>query len=56
MRLLGIEQWDESYPPADVFYCDCFDRNLFVLKGTQGQIVGCATLDNGAPEVYASID
>lgn len=55
MRRVGIDQWDEDYPTADVFRDDVRCMNLFVVKQSHGIIVGCATLDAKQPPAYANV-
>jgi ribosomal protein S18 acetylase RimI-like enzyme len=51
----GIDQWDESYPNAEITRHDCTHGSLFVAENEQGIVVACLTMDeNQAPE-YAEI-
>jgi ribosomal protein S18 acetylase RimI-like enzyme len=55
MRAAGIDQWDEIYPTVDVFHRDCVAGNLFVLRNTERQLIGCATLDQTQSPEYLKI-
>ena len=56
MRESGIDQWDDIYPTADVLSGDCVAGDLLVLRNTELQLIGCATLNRTQSPKYQEID
>jgi RimJ/RimL family protein N-acetyltransferase len=54
MRSEGIEQWDEVYPAESDLRRDVLAKNVWVLR-SEGEIVGCMTLDGRPDPLWASI-
>lgn len=55
MRVVGIDQWDEIYPTADIFRRDFVEGNLLILKDGELRVVGCATLDDQQAPEYVEV-
>ena len=50
----NIDQWDETYPNADVFINDVQQGNLFVAK-IEGEIVGYICINDEETEEYKKV-
>ena len=50
----GIDQWDESYPNADIILADIKARTYFIAE-INGEIVGGINLDENQDSTYLTI-
>mgnify|MGYP001291208551 CR=1 FL=1 len=51
----GIDQWDKSYPNADIILADIKDRTYFIAE-LNGEILGGINLDEKQDATYLSIE
>ncbi len=55
MNANGIDQWNEQYPPLEIFKSDVESGSLFAMKDV-GRIVGVIVLSEEQDEEYDDID
>ncbi len=55
MNKHGIDQWNDEYPPSEIFISDVEKGILFVMKD-EGSIVGIIVLSEEQDEQYNEID
>jgi GNAT superfamily N-acetyltransferase len=55
MNSHGIYQWNEQYPPPEIFISDVEEETLFAMK-EEGRIIGIIVLSEEQDEQYNEID